>query len=475
MGCRCSLWTPRLRIVTRLPRHRPLLAALTLLAAFAPAAAASAAGPAQVVVRFKPSATAGERAAAARAAGVERLRPTAGGARVGRLRVGRDVRRALATLREGRAVAWAGPNFVARAAFEPNDPGVAGRTGEAGGWKTAQWNLAGPFGINVPGAWDAARTAGGEGGRGIRVAVLDTGVAYANRSPYRRSPDLPATRIKRGYDFVSDDPYPNDANGHGTFVTTAIAGAADNAFGMAGIAYASDVLPIRVLNADGEGSSSRIAEGIRYAVDRGAHVVNVSIELYDPVYFQAQSITAAPEIRAALRYAARRRAVVVAAAGNASQSNVPSDTLEAHIVYVGGTTEHGCLGEYSNSGEGMDLVAPGGGADADFADDENCRAAEPPGRNVLQVTFRRARPARFVVPTNYKGTSMAAPQVTGTVALLLAARTLGRSPTPAAVGRQLRATARDLGAPGPDRRYGAGLLDAAGALTLPPRASTSSG
>ena len=458
--------------MTRLPRHRPLLAVLTLLAALtasasAGVAAAGAAGPTEVVVRFKSGATAGERASAARAAGIERLRPTAGGARVGRLGAGSDVRSALASLRARRAVAWAGPNFVARAAFEPNDPGVAGRTGPAGGWRTAQWNLAGMFGINVPGAWDAARAAGGEGGRGIRVAVLDTGVAYANRSPYRRSPDLPATRIKRGYDFVSDDAYPNDANGHGTFVTTAIAGAADNAFGMAGIAYAADVLPVRVLNADGEGSSARIAEGIRYAVNRGAHVVNVSIELYDPVYFQAQSITAAPEIRAALRYAARRRAVVVAAAGNASQSNVPSATLEAHIVYVGGTTEHGCLGEYSNSGEGMDLVAPGGGADADFADDENCRAAEPPGRNVLQVTFRRARPARFVVPTNYKGTSMAAPQVTGTVALLLAARTLGRSPTPAAVGRHLRATARDLGVPGPDRRYGAGLLDAASALTVP--------
>ena len=454
--------------MTLLPSLRPLLAALTLLACFAPAAVATAAGPQEVVVRFKTNATAGERTAAARAAGVERLRATAGGARVGRLRPGREVAPALATLRERRAVAWAGPNFVARAAFEPNDPGVAGKTGTVGGWRTAQWNLAGTFGINVPGAWDAAKVAGGEGGRGIRVAVLDTGVAYANRSPYRRSPDLPATRIKRGYDFVSDDPYPNDANGHGTLVTTAIAGSADNAFGMAGIAYGADVLPVRVLNADGEGSSARIAEGIRYAVDRGAHVVNVSIELYDPVYFQAQSITAAPEIRAALRYAARRRAVVVAAAGNASQSNVPSTTLEEHIVYVGGTTEHGCLGEYSNSGEGMDLVAPGGGADADFVDDENCRAAEPPGRNVLQVTFRRARPARFVVPTNYKGTSMAAPQVTGVVALLLAARTLGRDPSPAAVGRHLRATARDLGVPGPDRRYGAGLLDATSALTLPP-------
>ena len=268
---------------------------------------------------------------------------------------------------------------------------------------SSQWNLVGQTGINVTGAWDAARAAGVEGGRGIKVAVLDTGVAYANRTPYRRSPELPAQRILPGYDFVSVDRFPNDANGHGTFVATSIAGAADNGYGMVGVAYTASIMPVRVLNAQGEGKLGAHRRGIRWAVKHGARVLNVSIELYDPVYFQAQSITQAPEIASALKYAAKHKAIVVAAAGNASQRNVPDPSLESDVIYVGGTTEHGCLGDYSNFGRGMDLVAPGGGADANLGTDALCNRAEAQGRNILQVTFRQGDPGRFYVPTNFKG------------------------------------------------------------------------
>jgi serine protease len=218
---------------------------------------------------------------------------------------------------------------------------------------------------------------------------------------------------------------------------------------------------VRVLNAEGEGSSARIAEGIRWAVRHGARVLNVSIELYDPVYSQPQSITQAPEIASALRYAARHRAIVVAAAGNAAQRNVPDMSLEPDIVYVGGTTEHGCLGDYSNYGRGMDLVAPGGGRDTSL--DPACNQGQAPGRNILQVTIRHGDPGRFYVPTGFKGTSMAAPQVTGTVALMLAAKTLGKRPTPDQIAAQLKRTAT----PRPGDIYGAGRLNAGAALTAP--------
>jgi serine protease len=468
------------------PLRRSLVAALALVAAAAtlPGAARAADPATRVVVRFKLEATPAERTAALRAAGVRSTFAGAGGSVVGRLPTVRDAERAAVTLRRRHVVAWAAPALRARIAGttaasaadtpaglpSPNDTGTAAKAARAGGWSQRQWDFTGPFGIRAPEAWALAKAAGGEGGRGVIVAVLDTGVAYADRGVYRRSPDLPAIRMVRGRDFVGDDDYSNDDNGHGTFVASEIAAAANNGYGMVGVAYAAKIMAVRVLDEFGEGSSYRVARGIRYAVDHGARVLNVSIELSDgkrPV-----SLTSAPDIRAALEYARQNNVSVVAAAGNSAVKNVPAGTFRSLSIQVGGTTEHGCIADYSNSGPGLDLVAPGGGADSSLVrDDPHCQPRAHLGRSIRQVTFRKSDPGRFLVPGDFEGTSMAAPHVTGTIALMLAARTLGPDPTPDAVSHRLKKTARDLGAPGPDSIYGAGLLDTAaalGAAPLPP-------
>src|SRR6476469_3036449 len=126
----------------------------------------------------------------------------------------------------------------------------------------------------------------------------------------------------RGRDFVGSDNYPNDENGHGTFVAGEIAAAANNGYGMVGVAYAAKILAVRVLDQYGEGSSYRVAQGIRYAVNHGARVLNVSIELSDGV--RPVSLTSAPDIRSALEYAKRHRVAVVGASGNSAVDNVPA-------------------------------------------------------------------------------------------------------------------------------------------------------
>jgi serine protease len=126
---------------------------------------------------------------------------------------------------------------------------------------------------------------------------------------------------------------------------------------------------------------------------------------------------------------------------------------------VGATTEHGCEAKYSNEGRDLDIVAPGGGKDAPLHGDPNCHP-HVPGRDIYQMTFTGKSPRRFGFPSRYIGTSMAAPHVTATAALVIASGLLGPDPTPDAVERRLELTARDEGAPGWDPHYGWGLLDA---------------
>lgn len=353
----------------------------------------------------------------------------------------------------------------ARAAYVPNDSGIAAAAADSG-WAAVQWELNGPFGINAPQAWSQASRLGGSGGRGVTIAVLDSGVAYAKRGRYRRSPDLARARFVRGYDFVDGDPYPNDEYGHGTFIASTIAATANNAYGTVGVAYRSRIMPLRVLDEYGRGYPSEIARAIRYAIRRGADVINLSLELYDDDARGTptpRSVTGSRSVRAALTEARRAGVVVVAAAGNSSDPHVPAKRYDTLAINVGGTTERGCLGDYSNHGPGLDVVAPGGGADADVSGDTNCQPVSEPGRDISAVSFRSKSPSRFEIVPRFRGTSTAAPQVAGVAALVLASKILGKNPSPREVERHLENTARDLGRVGRDRYYGSGLVDAAAA------------
>jgi serine protease len=433
-------------------RRSVLLAALGL-ASLAPAAGAADYVPGEVIFRYAP----GTQASVAASGGAVAPRT-----RVVKTRRGETVAQRAASLSRRGDVLSATPNYIAHASYIPNDPG---RGATPGGWQEVQWNFTGPFGVNAPAAWDHVGEVGRPGATGVTVAVLDTGVAYSDRGRFTRSPDLRGNRFARGYDFVAGDRYPNDHNGHGTHVASTIAESIDNGVAVTGLAFGAKIMPVRVLDRRGEGDSAAIARGIRFAAGKGASVINLSFEF-------GGGVTAGqiPDILDALRYARRKGVLVVGASGNASRASVAYPARANDVLSVGATTEHGCLAEYSNNGPTLDLVAPGGGPDAALDGDPNCHPLDPRGRDIVQMTFKPSTGV-FGLPGRYTGTSMAAPHVSGTAALVIASGVLGPHPSPDAIESRLKATARDLGVPGPDNLYGAGLVDAAAATTRPPTSS----
>jgi serine protease len=301
----------------------------------------------------------------------------------------------------------------------------------------------------------------------VTIAVVDSGVSF------RRSPDLNANRFTRGYDFCSRkgrgdaacagrDRNPDDDYGHGTHIASTIAEQTNNATALTGLAYGASIIPVKVLNRYGDGDEDAIAAGIRYAADRGAHIINLSFE-FGSTTSDASQI---PRIAGAVRYARRKGALIVGAAGNTSFDEVAYPAALPGIVSVGAVTEHNCLADYSNTGSGLDLVAPGGGQDSPLLGGQpGCVPQGPHGRTILQLAFTR-RNRTFRYPTTYEGTSMAAAHVSATAALIRASGVVGFTPSAKVLEAHLKKTARDLGAPGKDRYYGWGMIDA-GAATAP--------
>jgi serine protease len=467
-----------------MPRPRPLqswfatlLVALLALASIAigdtaaptasvaHAAASAPYAPGVVIVGFRPRTSAGATRAALARTGIERPgTPLAPFATVG-LRRGVSVSSAIARLRRRGAVAWAVPDYIAHAAavptpLIPNDPG---NSGKPGGWQQLQWNFAGPFGVRAPQAWANVAADGHPGGSGVTVAVLDTGVAYANHDHFRRSPDFRSGEFVRGYDFVAHSPYPEDRNGHGTQVAGTIAEATNNRIGVTGLAYGVRLMPVRVLDSQGDGDASAIAKGIYYAVDHHAQIINLSLE------FTAGTVKAAsiPELITAINFAHSKNVLVVAASGNEEDDQLSYPAKAKWVVAVGATTEDGCMGDYSNYGKGLTLVAPGGGPDSDLLrDDPDCHPDSSGGDDIFQETFADIESPSvrvFGLPGGYFGTSMAAPHVSATAALIIASRLLGPDPSVAALTARLTATATPIGSSADRRYFGAGLVDAAAA------------
>jgi serine protease len=327
-------------------------------------------------------------------------------------------------------VEYAEPNFIASALCAPNDP-----------LYEYQWHLynSESGGINIQSAWC------NHTGDGVVVAVLDTGVAYEDRGArFRQAPDLADTSFVPGYNFVDNTTHPNDDEGHGTHVAGTIAQSTNNSLGVAGVAFHASIMPVKVLDKNGSGTYANVAEGIYFATDNGARVINMSLG----------GTSESETLENALAYAYGKGVTIVCAAGNEYQkdnSPVYPAAYDAYCIAVGATRYDETRSFYSNTGSYIDITAPGGDL---YVDQNN----DGYGDGVLQQTFRNnPKDFRYYF---YQGTSMACPHVAAVAALLISDGITG----PNTVRAALESTAKDKGDTGWDEEYGWGIVDANAAL-----------
>ncbi len=293
-------------------------------------------------------------------------------------------------------VAWVQPNYIYRTTYVPADPKYA-----------QQWGL--PK-IGAPAAWDVTR-----GRSAILVGVVDTGVDYTH-------PDL-AGRVDtaRDYDFVNSDSDAMDDNGHGTHVSGIVAAVMDNGVGGVGVAPGCRILPVKVLDSAGEGDTFLVAAGIRFAADSGVKVINMSLA----------GSSDDPSLGSAVAYAQGKGCVVVSAAGNeGSSAGADYPARYPDVIGVGALDSSNRRAGFSNYGTGVDVGAP--------------------GVAILSTILGGSY-------GSMSGTSMAAPFVSGVVALVFSANPSMEGDPNAAIDRILD-TAAPLDA---SLGMGHGLLQAA--------------
>lgn len=305
-----------------------------------------------------------------------------------------------AALEQDKGIDYVEDDCVAHAIGTSNDPYfVSG----------SQWYLTK---MQVPQAWDSSTGSA----NGI-VAVVDTGVRASH-------PDI-AGKVLPGYDFFNNDADATDDNGHGTAVAGLIGASANNGLGMASLAWANPILPVKALGADGSGSYSSIANAIIWAADNGARVINMSLG----------GTSSSRTLQDAVNYAWNKNVVLVAAAGN-NGNNIPCYPAACtNVVAVSATNSSDGRPTWSNYGSYVDVAAPGVGI----------------------LTLYGTNSYSY-----WDGTSFSSPITAGTVALMSAANPLLSNSTLVDV---LTKSCDDIGAAGYDVYYGNGRLNASKAVT----------
>lgn len=306
----------------------------------------------------------------------------------------------------------------------PNDPRYS-----------EQWNFRM---VGAEAAWKRSR------GTGVVVAVIDTGVSGTTSGKGQACRDFGSTAFTAGYDFVNNDADPYDDHGHGTHVAGTIAEATNNSEGVAGLAYGATIMPLKVLSAAGSGTSADIADAIRWAADKGANVINMSLGSPFPDAV----------IRNACTYASKKGVVIVAAAGNSGKQGVGYPAAYAECIAVSSVGPSGKLAGYSSWGKQVALAAPGGDIGGYSDRDESA--------GILQNTNL---PAEFGGEGDgyyaFQGTSMASPHVAAAAALVMAQGVK----EPAKVRKALLESAAKVTG-GDVKKYGAGILNVDKATAL---------